>query len=214
MLKRKVKINAVTNLTDARYFAAWEVDWMGFCLAEGEEGYVAPAMVAAMVEWLDGLQFIGEFGMQNAEEIKQVASDLNLKAVQLPFLSGVDVAMGLNDLTVFKEIVFDEDLDLEFIKQILEQFEGHVDYFVFDFSKNQIELSQIIQNEAFHSFLKENCANQKVWMFGNFSQEEWDIIFENFQPEGMCLKGGDEEKVGYKSFDELDEVFEELFVEQ
>lgn len=213
MLKRKVKINSVTNLTDARYFAAWEVDWMGFCLTEGEEDYVSPQMVSAMIEWLDGLQFVGEFGMQTAAEIKQVAEALGLNAIQLPFLSGLDVAMALDDYTVFKEIVFDKSFDSGFIQPVLEQFESYVDAFVFDFSKNNIALADILDNEVFLSSLKGFCETYQVWLFGNFNLEEWNELLELVHPEGICMKGGDEEKVGYKSFDELDEVFEAMYVE-
>jgi phosphoribosylanthranilate isomerase len=213
MLKRKVKINAVTNLTDARYFAAWEVDWMGFCLAEGEEDYVSPQMVAAMMEWLDGLQFVGEFGMETAAEIKKLVEELQLKAIQLPFLSGLDVAMALDDYTLFKEIVFDKSFDTGFIQPVLEQFESYVDAFVFDFSKNDVALADMLDNEAFLASLKGFCETYPVWLFGNFGPEEWNQLLEIVNPEGICMKGGDEEKVGYKSFDELDEVFEDLYVE-
>ena len=213
MLKRKVKINAVTNLTDARYFAAWEVEWMGFCLANGEEDFVAPEMVAAMVEWLDGLSFVGEFGMETAEEIMTQVKSLNLQAVQLPFLSGLDVAMALSDVVVFKEIVFDDAFDSGFIEPILEQFAPYVDYFVFDFSKNDVSLQEIRNNPDFSAKLKQFCDKYPVWMFGNFNSEEWNELLATYPAKGLCLKGGEEEKVGYKSFDELDEVFEDLFVE-
>jgi phosphoribosylanthranilate isomerase len=213
MLKRKVKINAVTNLTDARYFAAWEVEWMGFCLANGEEDFVAPEMVAAMIEWLDGLSFVGEFGMETAEEVMTLVKTLNLQAVQLPFLSGLDVAMSLSDVVVFKEIVMDDSFDAGFIEPILEQFAPYVDYFIFDFSKNDVALQAILKNKEFSVKLKKFCDQYSVWMFGNFSSEEWNELFEKYPAKGMCLKGGEEEKVGYKSFDELDEVFEELYIE-
>ena len=48
MLKTKVKASSITNLTDARYFAAWGVNWLGFDLRQGSDTYVQPQLVHAI----------------------------------------------------------------------------------------------------------------------------------------------------------------------
>ena len=45
-----LKATAVMNLTDARYFAAKEVDYLGFNLEEGTEGYLDPMYMKAIRE--------------------------------------------------------------------------------------------------------------------------------------------------------------------
>ena len=52
-------IGSITNLTDARYFSAWEVEWLGFNLSQGEENAISPLQVAAMREWVEGPKIVG-----------------------------------------------------------------------------------------------------------------------------------------------------------
>ena len=93
MLKIKVKASSVTNLTDARYFAAWGVDWIGFDFEEGSDRHLPVVNMRAIREWLDGVRFVGEFGAAHAPEaIAQAARDLQLDAVQLDMFASADAA--------------------------------------------------------------------------------------------------------------------------
>ena len=44
MLKKRVKAGSVTHLTDARYFAAWDVEFIGFCFDPESSDYISPRM--------------------------------------------------------------------------------------------------------------------------------------------------------------------------
>ena len=68
MLKTKIKANSITNLTDARYFAAWEVEWLGFNLNPGES--IALQQVPAIKDWVDGVKIVGELSQPSPEEAK------------------------------------------------------------------------------------------------------------------------------------------------
>ena len=39
-----------------------------------------------------------------------------------------------------------------------------------------------------------------------------NIIIDTLKPTGLSMRGGEEEKVGYKSFEDLDEVFDLLAI--
>jgi phosphoribosylanthranilate isomerase len=47
-----IKASRVTNLTDARYFAARGASYIGFNLEEGTEDYLDPIYMKAIKEWL------------------------------------------------------------------------------------------------------------------------------------------------------------------
>ena len=79
MLKTKILAGSITNLTDARYFAAWEVEWMGFNLNASEETFMPPAQVMAIKEWVEGPNILGEFGLHSAEEIKHLVVTVALE---------------------------------------------------------------------------------------------------------------------------------------
>ena len=194
MLKIKVKANAITNLTDARYFAAREVDWLGFCFDETSESHITPQAMFAMKEWVDGVKFIGEFRDTKVANILDHVEKLGLDAVQVDELIGIDVLIELSDVLIFKEINIMADSDRDFVANLMEQFAPYCAHFIF-----------IIENEM-PDWIEEYSENYSVWIDGNIPIEQ--VIDSTFQ--GICLKGGVEEKVGFKSFDELDEILDLL----
>ena len=63
-------------------------------------------------------------------------------------------------------------------------------------------------------FIKELCQEFQIIIGLDFSGDMIDDFLESIIPLGIHVKGGEEEKVGFKAFDVLDEVFEsiEIFV--
>ncbi len=202
MLKTKVIASSITNLTDARYFAAWEVNWLGFCFDESSENHITPQAMYAMKEWVDGVQFLGEFKGATADEIIEHVMKLGLDAVQVDEFTGIDVLMELQDIVVFKEINITADSDADFIANLLEQFAPYCAHFIFIIENEVPEYIAAPEASSGQVF----AEHHSIWLEGNLPVEK--IIDSKFQ--GICLKGGMEEKVGFKSFDELDEVLEAL----
>ena len=67
-----VKANALSHLTDARYFASMEVAWMGFNIDPIAENASSPLFVKTIREWISGPELIGEFNYASATEILTV----------------------------------------------------------------------------------------------------------------------------------------------
>ena len=64
MLRTKVKISAVTNLSDARYCAGMGVEWIGFSMD------TVPAEKYGEIRgWLAGVQVVGETDAPDAETV-------------------------------------------------------------------------------------------------------------------------------------------------
>ncbi len=202
MLRTKVKASSITNLTDARYFAAWEVEWIGFDLSVGG---INPLEVHAIREWLDGVKFVGEFGMQPVIDIQSAAEELNLDAIQLDHFAPLSMAQTLQDYTLFKEIVIESLEELSSLSSYLSPFAPYVEYFILNFAKNgflmnAIELNQLVSISNKYSVL----------LNAVFEKSELLHLLDTVPVKGIAVNGGEEEKVGYKSFDELDEIMEAL----
>ena len=60
MLTRKVIAGPIKNLTDARYFAAWMVDYMSFDLRANSTEYIGPEKIKEIVEWVEGPLILGD----------------------------------------------------------------------------------------------------------------------------------------------------------
>ena len=211
MLKTKVKASAVTNLTDARYFAAWEVEWLGFNLNQGTDDYIDPNAMVAIKEWVDGVQIVGEFNLPDLETVQFAIDHLGIDQVQVGQLVDNEVLLALREkleIPIIQEIIIDGDEAPETTINLLEEKKGLVDTFLLNFEQNKIDLFK--DDFSLQDVLKDICSRFPVLIAAHFSAEQLNQLLEKVEPLGISLKGGAEEKVGYKSFDELDEIFEEI----
>ncbi|MEL7123254.1 MAG: hypothetical protein AAFO07_27650 [Bacteroidota bacterium] len=211
MLKTKVKASAVTNLTDARYFAAWEVEWLGFNLDQGTDDYIDPNAMVAIKEWVDGVQIVGEFNLPDLETVQFAIDHLGIDQVQVGQLVGNEILLALREkleIPIIQEIVINENEVPDHTIQLLEEKKDLVDTFLLNFELNNVDLFK--DNFGLQHVLKDLCKRFPILITAHFSAEEVNQLLEKTAPLGISLKGGAEEKVGYKSFDELDEIFEAI----
>jgi phosphoribosylanthranilate isomerase len=211
MLNTKVKASSITNLTDARYFAAWEVEWLGFTLEVGNEFSVSSHLVNAIKAWVDGVKIVGEFGLATPSEIKIAAESMNLDAVQVGMFTSLNEVKALKGIPILKEIIVDRHTSKDSLEEILDAFEPYSEAFILNFDKNQINFDQVEKEEILSiSALQALCKTYPIILSMNFNSNILVEILEKMNPLGINIRGGEEEKVGFKSFDELDEIFEAI----
>lgn len=212
MLKTKVKASSVTNLTDARYFAAWGADWLGFNLNTGSEYYIQPNTMKAIKEWVDGVKVVGEFDLQSAGEILAAADMLELEAVQVGTFAGQDTLQALyeQEVPVIKEVVVQAVGEFDAIEAQLQTQQAWVSHFLLDFQKNGITWSDLLEEGL--SALRGLAEAYPVLVAIDVDAEQLNTLLKEIPVHGISVRGGAEEKVGYKSYDELDDLFEAIEV--
>lgn len=216
MLRTKVKASAINNLTDAPYFAAFEVEWLGFQLHPEQEHYVQPQVVKAIKEWVDGVQIVGEFELQTASEIKTAIEMLELDAVQVGMLAEVDTLIELqSQQPVIKEIIIEAYTSAADVQDICDEFAPHCAFFLINFSKNGIAWNDLQEGLPAFLFrdLQSICAQYPVLLSIDLTPATLEAAVDDLSLAGFSFTGGEEEKTGYKSFDELDELLEVLTIE-
>lgn len=194
MLKAKVKISKVNNLTEARYFAAMGVDYLGFCCNPGTERFCAPTKIKEIINWVEGPQFVMEFdGWQNEDEIKQLLSLGMVQAVHFGAFATYKTEFGV---PVFKDFILENLNEVDF---------------------NAVDFPVIRSEKQFNQFTEEEKAI--ITHYTSIKTTHLDIDLKKNDLEemlgilphfGIILRGGDEEKTGVRSFEELDEIFEIL----
>lgn len=211
MLKTNIKASQISNLTDARYFAAWGVEWLGFCFDFGQDGYIAPQEVKAIKEWVVGPKIVGEFGAgQSLEEIQKYINLLQLDMIQVGPFADLELIKQL-DIPVIKSFLIESLEDLNDLPLLFAEFSPFLDFAILDFNKNNISWESIKTNPTALAMVKEIALKNLVMLHIPLANaEEMDEIRVESNTYGFCLQGGEEEKVGYKSFDELDDIFETL----
>lgn len=201
-----IKASSISNLTDARYFAAKEVNWLGFQIEEAMEDFVHPTRLKEIREWVAGPKICGEFYEFTADEVIEAANFYNLDTVQvtstqlfeMPENPKVEVILKLNMGDNFFPIGFEETLA---------QNRSRIHYFLLDFAKAVEPEAGFLGNSKFWKRMSEQFP---LIFQCNFSPALLPDFLEEFRPAGLGLRGGSEEKIGVKSFDDLDEIFEIL----
>ena len=209
MLKSDVFAASIANLTDARYFAAREAKWLSFCLDSFSSNFVNPTEVKAIKEWVDGVFIVGEFGDVDHSEIEEAVERIGLDGVQAGPFTSKEAIQSLS-VPVFKEFVIEPDTTLGSLEQSLKEYAEHVDYFLLDFVKNKVDLHEHTKIEI--SDIAELAKKFPLVLTPIWSAEKTTDFLEIVQPKALLLRGGEEEKVGFKSFDELDDILDQLEV--
>lgn len=176
MLSRKVIAQNITNLTDARYFAAWGVDYLSFNSIPDSEFYISDDKIAEIKDWVEGPKCLIE---ANALELDELGDGFILSNIfsSLPIVkesffrtSFKELQKGLPD---GKYIIPIKSTELEALQKLDQEHLMGLDLY-FDIS--EIQLSDL----------------------------------DKLKNHGIIIQGGEEEKVGVKSFDDLDELYELL----
>jgi len=207
----KIKATSISNLTDARYFAAWNVEWLGFSLEMGNANYTRPQDVKEIKDWLVGPKIVGEFGLdQSLTEILEAVDLLQLDAVQLSMYTDYTIAQKLHEVTVIKEWVLDDLVNMDTFAEQCNTAANYVDYFYLDLEKNGITWAALQANATALALLQELCAEYAILISLVCPPNQIGTYLDTVKPHGISLQGGEEEKVGVKSFDDLDAIFETL----
>lgn len=200
-----VKASRITNLTDARYFAAKEVQYLGFILEEGVPGFLDPMYMKAIREWVAGPKITGEFARVSTDYVAEAAAFFQLDAVQIPAslhlsnlqkLAGVETILEIDGRSSFSEI-----------QEIFQAASAFNTGFLLNFYEmNDWEDGLKSHREAWQALLN----NRPVFLEADFHPEKLGEILSAFAFTGISVAGGEEERVGVKSFDELEEIFDAL----
>lgn len=187
--------STITHLTDARYFAAWLLDAMAFPL-DGPAA-VRPQSLMQMAEWVEGPELIGRYEHTALDEIQQQWEPLPTDAL---LLSGTHY---LDALAIEKiEIPYYLELPVQVHPGIIEQLSAFAPRGLLLFGDGQ-DLShlQAWEELPFQKLLHLRSSSQ--------CQAAWKAV-EDQLIDGWVVHGQGEEKVGFKSFDDLDRVYDFL----
>jgi len=205
MYNPQIKASQITNLTDARYFAAWGVEWLGFGLEPGQDHVVTPTQMAAIKGWVEGPKMVGEFSGLDVELIRQSVDLLGLDAVEVSRFANLS-ALQLS-VPVIMNIVMEAHLESDSLIELLKA-NDTIEYFILDFEKNAS--INTFRKKFPVSWLSGLAKQFPIFIRTDADTYSLEEITQNIKPLGISLAGGEEEKVGLKSFDELDEIFETL----
>ena len=199
----KLIVLDINNLTDARYFAAWNVDYLALNVDPRTEKYVSPEYFHALQTWIEGPRIILIPSLDQEKEIPAIAK---LYTEDSFFLIEKSEPTEINQ-KYFQRIAIQSMSTPNEVRTVLSKSSEGI---ILDFSSTEINWDDLIKDKLgeFDDW-KELFINFPIYIQMDLGPNEINQMIKT-GVYGICLKGGDEEKVGVKSFDELDEIFETL----
>ncbi|HEY8511956.1 MAG TPA: hypothetical protein VIL31_08355 [Cyclobacteriaceae bacterium] len=191
MLKTRVKVGNISNLSDARYCAGMGVDMLGYAVIPGQEGYVPEALYQDMRGWISGPATVAElYGITPDLDLNKVLEGympdfVEVLASDLHLLDSLKVP----DLIVAVRSVQDIDTLRNAQQRISYVIVGH----------ENIDL--IMKLRPDYDVLLAVDPTKEVSPI----LEQWDL-------NGIVLRGTAEERPGFKDYDSIARVLEELEV--
>lgn len=177
--KRQIIATGITNLTDARYFAAMGVDWMGFDLRK--EPRISIEQMHAIMDWVEGPQWLVEVGDERTEGIpKEVTCIIHPVGSHPTTWTGTCVKRltpgetpGISANPVLVTLSSDEHTQ-------------------------RAQLDQLADLQA----------STTVWLNADWTANIMENVLAKLPRAGIVLTGSSEEAVGVKAYDIVDALFE------
>jgi len=197
-LKIKVKAGNISHLTDARYFSAMMVDYLGFPVAE-----MMPLEIKEIIPWVSGPEMVLEFEDNvTMDAIFTYQAETDVELIQIPYNHNLAIPEEIKRIYAYKVNEPSEWKDIQSAISNSKQAEYHlIEFSLSSFS----DLSMKLKTE-----LKALQAEYPLMI--DIALEESDVLdFNDLWPEaGLHLKGSKEDKVGQKAYDLMDAILEEL----
>jgi phosphoribosylanthranilate isomerase len=199
-LKTKVKVNRITNLTDARYCSGMYVDVLGFSLEEGTPHYISPSQFQEITGWISGADYAAEFTDSDAYIIERRLADY--PGINWIESSDLDTLVQLKDLG--KELIY--RVTMEEIESIFPKIDVlNQQHITLHLTSTENKLS--IDNEI---IIKELASKVKLFLGFGINPENASLLAEIPGLAGLAMDGGDEIKPGLRDFDQLASILENL----
>jgi phosphoribosylanthranilate isomerase len=202
-LKTEVKVGNISNLSDARYCAGMGVQYLGFSMDSNSDQYVDQNTLKTIKEWIVGPKIVGEFSKIDPDSEIYSSLEEELDYIEITDPDSIDVAEKTGIPVILK-------LDITNIKsipglsEILDNLNNRVQFFLLDgFPGPDIKNMDIL-----------NLSSQYRIMIGfKMDQQSIHAWIDGTNIFGISLKGGKEIKPGFKDYDELADILEEIEVD-
>lgn len=202
-LKTVVKINRITNLTDARYCSGMHVDLLGFCLESSSPNHISSNQFQEITGWIAGIAYAAEFSQSTAAEIIAILpSYSDISYIESEHL---DTLLALKDLGLglIYKVSIEQLLLLPELKKLLNGQEITL----------HLTSSQETITIEHHTLIEKLSSFSKVLIGFGVQADSASQLSVLPGVYGLSLDGGDEIKPGLRDFDQLADILESLELE-
>ena len=192
MLKTKVILSDVTNLSDARYASGMGVDYIGFNINTDSNHYVTAEEVKMITDWLSGVKIIGDMGSTDNSIANNYAPDYiqtNIKDL----IENADNSIFTLDFNLEKQ---------DQIAQIMLELKDKVAFFVL-----KVENIDLLPSK---NHLIKLCGDYNIFLSTNYTDDNISLVLNEIKPMGIVIYGSREEQPGLSSYDGIADILEQI----
>jgi len=197
MLKTKVKVGNVTNLSDARYCAGMGVDMLGFSVGLAHD-IIDPKKYKEITEWVSGPDFVIEWGgAEIPGDFAYIIQPYNASFLEIDaqHLKNID-EIG------FRLIVTVQAKDWHSLREMILSYKNRISYVLLT-SADGGPLDHMLIAEIGHEF--------PLLLGYGISENNLDVI-SGLPIAGISLEGTEESSPGLKDYSHLSAILERLEV--
>jgi len=196
MLKTRVKVSGISNLSDARYCAGMGVDWLGFPMAE-----LSVEKFTEIRNWLAGVEIVGEAcGISAAEIIKMCG-------IFKPDVLEIDSTVHLEAIAcIYIPKILRVNIDTDNLPALFVSAGPYVQQFLL-VGNDQHSLS------GMEASVEIWAAKYPILVGLEIPDEDLDEWIEQSSILGIGLMAGKEERPGFRDFTNLMSILEKLETE-
>lgn len=187
----------ITNLSDARYGAAAGFDLMGYNMDSSDPNVLTPDKVREINGWVSGPLCVGQFGTQPAVTIEDAIEVANLEGAEVPASEMGRLSKDADQFNVIGRMLLSDIVSgtaassgrfLLIINDLFETYEA------------------LMQDADAANGLADLIDKNRVYVQFNFNADDTRVAVNHFNPEGIAIEGGSEEKVGIRDFSDVDDI--------
>lgn len=181
----------IQHLTDARYFAARNFDWIGLQVDDSDTDSLKISEAKAIKEWIEGPSIAIEPGFVDSEQLEFLVREFKPKGILLK-MSGLEIQSNSLVMTRF-QIVNDQTL-------------GFVDQHTF-----APQMINWITTEDLVAPMRQRFENDNILL--DIKEMDLNAILEFLKSgrvQGIFCTGETEMATGIKSYDRLNDLLDKL----
>ena len=206
-LKSFVKVGNISNLSDARYCAGFGVNMLGFNIDNQQDNSISIGLAKELAGWVAVDEIVLECGNMSKEDIIDISTSNEIQCFQV---DNLQVAYELYDeglKVIYRVNIKSTDSILSFINNMENQNDE------LSFILIQCEDENLFE-DLNQNLTRANISTPILKGYNIKSSTMNEILNSNSAFYGIAMNGSEEEKPGFKDYDELAEILELLEIDE
>jgi phosphoribosylanthranilate isomerase len=203
----KIFLQQVSDLHEARYAAAADIDFIGFNFDPVLGTVLTIEEVLGIEEWIIGIKKVAVFGEDNIEKIQAVLSKITVDYVQINTWIPPQELSKLN-VPIIKKIPIVHDVSFEQLNFLIEPYKNVVKYFLLDGYNHNIMWGSFEHQPFEWKVIAKMCQNYPCFVGFNLTVHTALEVIEQIKPFGVAVHKGIRNELQELDFDAVERIIE------